>query len=283
LKKKPHTVTPDFERLLLSRPWETLSQEELATLEGYVSGEEEYTSMREVLLLMTEGMDPADAMKMPSDRKESLMELFDREHGTSDQGTAVVKVVSINRRWWLTGAAAAVGLLLVASVWWLAAPDKNLVNPDSPEFASRLPDKHPSEDSEIQTGTTPAQETAESDKAREKETADPGSPRFDDIIITHPAEKMKDMAVAEADQAAWYKKAASGAVTDTFAQSDSYVVTLNQASQAEMIQDRMVTKSVSSARTTPGAHPKTQQKQAASRSRTVSEDRELIAFLFACP
>jgi hypothetical protein len=283
MMENEHIIPEALVSLLLSKGWHDLSADERASLTDYVSGEEEYSQMREVLHLMTEGMDQTDAMKMPSDRKESLMELFDQEHGTGDQETAAGKVVSINRRWWLTGAAAAVGLLLMASVWWLAAPDKNLVTPDSSEFASRLPEKHPAEDSEIQTGTTPAQETDESDKAREKETTDPGSPRFDDINIAHPAEEMKDMAVADADQAAWYKKTASGAVTDTFMQADAYVVTLNQASQAEMMQEKMVTKSVASARTTPGVNPKTQLKQAASRSRTVSEDRELIGFLFACP
>ncbi|MFO7721588.1 MAG: hypothetical protein R6V49_00025 [Bacteroidales bacterium] len=282
MMKKQHTFPEDFEALMLRKSWRALSADERTALEGYVSGEEEYQQMREVLLMATGG-DAADGLVMPPSRKAALMDLFDQEGIAGGTGQQMAgRRVPIRRRLWLTGAAAAAALLMVASVWWMVSLDREVITPDHPELASKLPEKpetgFSSADEELVASADQGQQQ-EASKTRQEFTVE--SPESGHYPITERMMETKEVTVE--NQEVWKKALAGGAATDSILQTDVIAFSLNQASQADMFQDRMTVKTVASARTAPGVNPKMQQKQFAARSRAISEDEVLIGFLFACP
>ncbi|HRZ48613.1 MAG TPA: hypothetical protein P5338_04385 [Bacteroidales bacterium] len=69
----------DFEALMLSKPWDALLPEEKALLEGIVAGEEEYTLMRETLLMIT-GTEVSPEPPLNPGLKDRLMDAYDRQY-----------------------------------------------------------------------------------------------------------------------------------------------------------------------------------------------------------
>ncbi len=140
-------IQPDnteFEALMLSKSWAELSPEERADILVYVAGEEEYNLMRATLAEIRDSHDSAEGLKIDPGVRGKLSEEFDRhwiETGGFPKGKG--KVVSLRRRLWLTGTAAAGFILLVASVWWLALQNLEERLQSSHKFAADKVIKHP--------------------------------------------------------------------------------------------------------------------------------------------
>lgn len=154
---------PDFEALMLSKSWAELSPRDLEMMDGMVSGEEEYTRMRSTLLHFTETPDEASLLTTSPETKDNLMNLFDLERGGEMPPADTGRVMRMPRRGWLSVAAAAAFILVIASAWYLVVQNLDMSPHHAPSLASRMQ----KEEAIPNTDETIIQEDISSDKAQE--------------------------------------------------------------------------------------------------------------------
>jgi hypothetical protein len=282
-----HGLGGDFDDLMRRKSWEILDAAEHSALEGYVIGEDEYTMMREFLLTMELAPDPVKDMRMDSGVKAGMLEMFDQQQAEHQAHKG--RVVNIRRkRIWFTGAAAAASVLLMTAIWWLVQP----TDPGKPlitttEVAQTTPKASP-EPATTPDLTEPALPSPTRD-AMEALAGKPESAVASDLSVTSPAfadaaqkkEMAHDMTVnlVTAGELRTDELTIAGAANT---ETDTRLTSTFSLSQTETVtkEVHVATKQVVGVR--PAA---THQKGAtpARKSRSVSQDPQLVGFLYACP
>lgn len=265
----------DFDALMLSKSWAELSSEERKLLDGVVSGEEEYGVMRDALLAISSVPDSADGLVMKPSVRNSLMELFDKEHGSPVNAGKGKRAVRISRPMWISGAAAA-ALLLIAAMWWLVLqPGSDTVVPDPVELAMKTPEETtllPSEDP-IPAGSSPMHT-----KEQNQEHLPAQKP-----LISKEVFAENRFADAETDEVVSFRDTTGLiAVTTAFAAEEITLASRKAArdldtEKAELFQYKTVVSA--RADTSQG---KLKMKDPVPLSRNISQDPLLVGFLYEC-
>lgn len=264
-----------------------LDASERSALDGYVTGEDEYTMMRELLLTMELAPDPVKDMRMDSGVKAGLLEMFDQQQAENQAHQG--RVVNIRRkRIWFTGAAAAASVLLMAAIWWLVQPS----DPGRPlipttEVAQTTPKADP-EPATTPNLTEPALPTpiqnAREDLAEKAEPAIPSDPSVTTSANTEPAQKKEiahdrtaELIAADAFRPDELTTAgASTAEADTrFTSTYTLTQTENLTKEVQIASKQVVGVRPAATKPKGGA--------TARKSRSVSQDPQLVGFLYACP
>lgn len=129
----------DFEALMRSKSWDALLPEEKALIGGFVSGEEEYSLMRETLLMLAEAPLIPEPPLNPG-LKDRLMDAFDRQYPPEPVPVYKPRFTDISRKTWMSVAAAAALFIAVASVWYLVSDTLYKPSPSPPTLAGNLND-----------------------------------------------------------------------------------------------------------------------------------------------
>ncbi|HRZ41506.1 MAG TPA: hypothetical protein P5228_02255 [Bacteroidales bacterium] len=286
----------DFEALMLSKPWDALLPEEKALLEGIVAGEEEYTLMRETLLMIT-GTEVSPEPPLNPGLKDRLMDAYDRQYPAQAPPAARIRMM-VPRKTWLSVAAAAAFFIAVASVWYLITqPFDRVLNPQ-PQLAENLKD----------TLVVPGASSVE-DATNEKGQADPGS-TIENLYQTkdlqdqgkYPQNPVASQYVQDTtlDDASAFREVAVRAPAlvpkpegVTMAKEDigkmgknlSPDRQQNDLSQKQQLksEDETVVKQVAIVSERSRLQKYVPEKKLRTTPRPVSSDPQLLDFLFACP
>jgi hypothetical protein len=277
----------DFDDLMRRKSWEMLDAAERLALEEYVTGEAEYTMMRELLLTMELAPDPVKDMRMDSGVKAGLLEMFDLQQQENVAHTA--RVVNIRRkRIWFTGAAAAASVLLMAAIWWLVQP----TDPGRPlipttEVAQTTPKAAP-EPATTPDLSEPALPSPTRD-AMEDLSGKPESTVTTDLSVTSPAvaeaAQQKEMAhdqTAELITSGEFRPDELTTAGVANAEANTRFTSTYTLSQAESFTNEVQIASKQVVGVRPAA-TKPKGGAAARKSRSVSQDPQLVGFLYACP
>lgn len=274
----------DFGELLLRKSWAELSDVEREELHAYVSGGAEYDRIRSVLLAAVSAEDSASGLGMPASSRAELMDIFDRERSVTGGGSPPVRRMVTSRRWWLTGAAAAVVLLMVASVWWVLQRPGVIDEPvKSSELAQQLPDPA--------TDTGPPAVTATQEEQPREKDAMSRTPEQKSITPSAtkviPLQKEPDTPPGEpiiaAETAPAAEDHADGIAVATTASHQEMAITHKDSDQVSFLEEDFIpVKQITGTRELPTKPIPTYKGKIPSMSRPVSEDPQLISFLFEC-